>query len=635
MKRIKLGPLFVFCVFFIYLLMQYSHVYLYYYDYGCCSLFYGYDAGIIGNNITLPGLFDWLLHSYYSVNGRIFLNSIYIVVAWLGDIQLMRLFFSACILGIYYFIYLRTFYKLEDRFQRTVGALILVLSYGIFDIGLCKDGLYWFSAAFSYLVPMFVFFFFLNTKDKTSVKILLAFLLGMSCGQIMTMIISFEISKIILSLLEKRHICKDDLWALGSSVAGGTILVLSPATRNNAVNFLLNSTVLKERFITNINLVVNSLFCRPRIFLCLFWLLLFMVVSIVLFKEEDNKLIKSIDALEVFITSIIFILYAKNLIDLGSTYICLVLFAYVLFEFINLIILYFKLDREMIPTAIAGMVSFGFLLVLPEIPLHTFIPIAFIIIFLMMDLLSRLIRVWSIKRIILYVPFMVVMVLNMFVIYNGYAANAEILDYNQSVLLETRELIRNGIDVSEVRLYKLKDDTYSGGQVYHEQIAYMKQWVDEYYCIPHDIPYVYFDYSTRDNGVMIWENGGGIECTAYVPKSEEEIGSTLQNCLKHYGYFEDGWLEKSSQFSLRTREEGKIYIELYCPLEDFTNKEIRVYVNGILIDTISIQESSQTICVNTEPNQVVQLRMETNFVQESIGTDERELSMIILSLLAQ
>ena len=73
-------------------------------------------------------------------------------------------------------------------------------------------------------------------------------------------------------------------------------------------------------------------------------------------------------------------------------------------------------------------------------------------------------------------------------------------------------------------------------------------------------------------------------------------------------------------------------IDIYCPLEDFHDKKIYLYVNDILTEAIELQEPTKTINVNTAPNQIITLRMETNFVQENTGGDMREMTMIISSM---
>ena len=109
-------------------------------------------------------------------------------------------------------------------------------------------------------------------------------------------------------------------------------------------------------------------------------------------------------------------------------------------------------------------------------------------------------------------------------------------------------------------------------------------------------------------------------------------GSSLQDCIKQEGYFEDGWVERSSKFLIRTEDEGNICIEIYCPLSSFDDKKIDVYINETLVETVELQTDYQIIQIDTERNQIVQLGFETNFVQENLVADKRELAMVILSL---
>ena len=67
------------------------------------------------------------------------------------------------------------------------------------------------------------------------------------------------------------------------------------------------------------------------------------------------------------------------------------------------------------------------------------------------------------------------------------------------MLEEAKVLLQNGMEITEVELYRLKDDMYAGAQVYHDSVSYMKFWMDEYYQLPYEITYVYYDYGTRNN----------------------------------------------------------------------------------------------------------------------------------------
>lgn len=639
MKKNRLGHIYVFGTFFIFLLMQYQHVYLYYDDFGYCSLSYGYDAGIVGNDITIKSLLVWLIHSYSAVNGRIFTNFIFILTAWIGDVHLMRIFIPTCIVGILYLIYSDTLSKLKNEMQRTIGTILLVLSYGIFDIEICKDGLYWFAAAFGYVVPMLLFFLFLKIEKNKILKYFLTILLCLTCEQMVAMMFFYLVSNIIIFMGETKAVNRSYIKMLFLTLLGGMLMILSPASRNrltaSSENAAFNGFSFIEKVNASINSIIGDCFGKQRIIFCLFLLALFVITSVLILKSEYSKTFKSENVIYIFLTCIIFILCLKDSTDFMSKYIGWGLFVYVLLGFINIIALYYKLDSKKIPIIIAGMASIGLLLIMPEKPVRTFIPIAFIIIYLMMDVLSRLICEWrNINRIIIYIPMATMMIINMLVIYKGYAANAEVLNINESRLIETRRLLENGINVDEIQLYRLKNDVYAGAQVYQKE-SYMKWWMDEYYAIPRGVEYVFYDYATRDNGVSIWENNGAIVCTDRVPDVIEEAGSTLRSCVKQYGYFEDGWAGKSSQFLIKTRGKGEIDIELYCPLDDFTDSKIEIYVNDVLADTVSIRESVQFISVKAEPNQVVQLGLETNFAMIGSEEDQRELSILILSMRGQ
>lgn len=509
MKKIQNKYHIIFLVFFLYLLAQYHLVYLYFDDFGYCSLSYGYNADITGNVITLSGLTTWLIHSYFLVNGRVFTNLVFAFTAWLGDVHLMRILFPICITSIYYLIYFETFYKLESEYFKIIGAIILVLSYGIFDIRVCKDGLYWFAAAFGYVVPVLFFSFFIKLNRKNSIfQYPIIFLICLSCEQMVAMTFSFLITNIITSFLEKKQINKKNIIALTISVLGGAIMVLSPASRNrinNPGNIAFKELNFLEKILTNVNNIIKIFFNGTGALFVTFLFLLFIIASLYILKMKYNNLIKIENLIYLFVSVIIWFCYKKNLLDFSSRSMCCGLFIYFAFGFINLIILYIQLNKKIISLIVAGMASIGLLLLVPEIPVRTFIPLIFLTIFLLAELVSRIMckHIRKITYTIIGIPYTLIMILNIVSIYQGYSANVEVLKYNEAKLTEAKVLLQNGIDVTEVQLYRLKNDMYAGAQVYHESASFMKFWVDEYYQLPYEITYVYYDYGTRNNGASI------------------------------------------------------------------------------------------------------------------------------------
>ncbi len=135
--------------------------------------------------------------------------------------------------------------------------------------------------------------------------------------------------------------------------------------------------------------------------------------------------------------------------------------------------------------------------------------------------------------------------------------------------------------------------------------------------------YEYF-YTISDKGMLVSSDKENFAL--------ELVGSDLESCIDEYGYYNDGWVAKSSQFQIKSGDKGEIDIEIYCPADDFHDKKIEIYVNDILADTIQVYESMQKICIGTEPNQIIRIKLETNFLQEDTGADTRELAMVILSM---
>lgn len=112
----------------------------------------------------------------------------------------------------------------------------------------------------------------------------------------------------------------------------------------------------------------------------------------------------------------------------------------------------------------------------------------------------------------------------------------------------------------------------------------------------------------------------------------ESAGSSLKDCIKVNGFYEDGWIGPKSQFIIKTGNEGIVEIEIYCPLDDFSDKEITVYVDGAFAETVKIQEIRQKFSVCAAPYQTIELKLESNFVQKSTSLDIRELATIIMSM---
>lgn len=225
----------IWCLFFIFLLMQYHQVYLYYDDFGYCSLSYGYDAGIDGTDMNVKSMIDFLVQSYSHINGRIFTNLMLVVAAGLGNLTFMRIFLPISILMIYVLIYKMIITKDVNVKNRIILTIFLCFSYGMFGMNVCKEGFYWFAAAFGYVVPVAFFLYFVRLYRGTTCKWalpILAFILCISSEQMIVMTVVYIFINIILDIYSKIKIKKIYLITFFVAIASAAIMVGSPASRS-------------------------------------------------------------------------------------------------------------------------------------------------------------------------------------------------------------------------------------------------------------------------------------------------------------------------------------------------------------------------------------------------------------------
>lgn len=108
----------------------------------------------------------------------------------------------------------------------------------------------------------------------------------------------------------------------------------------------------------------------------------------------------------------------------------------------------------------------------------------------------------------------------------------------------------------------------------------------------------------------------------------------MQTSKKIKGYYDDGWLSRSSEFEINTGDTGILELEFYYPFEDYTNKEmtINIRVDGKSAKKIKIDEQTESVVMQTEKNTVVDLNIDCNFVIERRNEDLRDLSIVLVSM---
>lgn len=492
----------------LFLIIQYRYVYLYYDDFGYYSLSYGYNAGINGTDMSFRDIIRYLYHSYFMVNGRVSTTFLFVVMAWLGGVEAMRIALPLCILFIYLIMY-----DLTKKTEMKSGTKILVttflcFSYGIFNISICHYGFYWFIAAFNYVFPMLFFLMFCHVyRNKSKILPAIAFFLCLFSEQMLAMVLVFIMYNCIIDLYDRKKLDVIYIITAISAILSSVLMISSPASRGRMIsegNREFYNRPFLDKVFYNSERIVNLFFNETGVLFVLMLLLFFLFVSVQLIINKDRFRVIHIlwggfTSLLIFIFCCDKISYAINF-D-GKTHL---LFLYFIFSFGEIFIFYYKNDQSKASWVVATAASMGVLLLVPEIPIRTFIPFMFMCILFSADIITRVKRRDTFVLICaIMIPYMFLSISNLSSIYSGYKKNSIILDYNNSKLIEARDKLDNGETVTVVELYKMIDDVYTGQQAYDLNISYMKFWMDAYYSLPFEVEYVYYDYPTKDNPVSI------------------------------------------------------------------------------------------------------------------------------------
>ena len=109
--------------------------------------------------------------------------------------------------------------------------------------------------------------------------------------------------------------------------------------------------------------------------------------------------------------------------------------------------------------------------------------------------------------------------------------------------------------------------------------------------------------------------------------------TALQRYCSNYGYQEDGWLAKESSFMLTTGEKGEVYLTLYYPGTNINGKTIHIFVNGEKVSESNLVEQYLNVDIATQPNEIIELKIECNFEYENKGEDIRPIAIILSELI--
>ncbi|MDE6608138.1 MAG: hypothetical protein K2K54_10345 [Lachnospiraceae bacterium] len=487
MKFIKKNIFLAISVLFIFLiLLQHHYVYMYFDDYGYASLSYINSENQIGRLFGLTDVFQFLWLHYLKWGGRILYLFWEIILMRIGGLKMIQLVQAAIIIltGV---VSGKIVSKITQADCNACIAFSLLL-YGTIQIKTLRDGVYWYSASVLYvwpLLPLLVAAYLCieekESKSRKALCILLTFLAAFSQEQIAVMTITLNIFFIFFRYIKK---CKSGAEAyrlpkymIGmciSAVAGGILVICAPGNTVRAEAGIYDSFYHEKivvRTIKNIGLLINNNVGSYNWVFILF-LTLFCGMAAAIYLKS-----RGITA-AVFVFSMYFVI--ENFLPVSKEVGVIIRGIWILI-FLPAIILYYLKRQSYFFLSIlsAGLCSQGMMILSPTVPVRSHIMMEFVLHMVLMECTIYLYREFGEskkKQIILKIGIAVLTlyaVCNLCFISVGYKNNYGINQKNHDALLKAQEQYENEETVTEVILYRLKDDTYANMMPYQKGYGFI------------------------------------------------------------------------------------------------------------------------------------------------------------------
>ncbi|MEA5002888.1 MAG: DUF6056 family protein, partial [Christensenella sp.] len=492
-SRREIGPIIVFIFFFIYLFFQMQAVFLYFDDYGYLSLQYAYIVqGATGMNFSSAQLWEFLTGHYNIWGGRVLFFFFEIMSGHVG-LWCMRLVQSLVTAGIFY-----VFFRIvtdNGNLPKTLTALITCLAYGLIEFYVAADGMYWFTASFLYLIPMlpivivsyFSYEYLMGERKKSVGKIIalviLAFIGGFSQEQLAVAFLVVLGIFFIYNLWKSKKLDKHNIWMiaiLAGAIIGSIILLASPGSNARAIGTPdYYSIPLIERMMSGVENLFNLLFGEPLYLFMLFFIPMFILISIYMIKEKHGS--KVFHFIVLVVSTVLFAImlitgqgvvsaFSAKKISIGLIGIFVVLA-------VIQMVCYSRARKKTFLSIFffAGLIATGGAIVAPGIAYRMVLPFMLftipVLAFSYVDLtcwidckLKGIGCKYAFVKYIFLVIFATVAASNMGTILLGYSSNAGVNQANDRLLREVSEEVALGKTPDRITLRKLKDDRYSNQQ---------------------------------------------------------------------------------------------------------------------------------------------------------------------------
>ena len=504
-QKVKIGTTLVFACFLVYLILQFTKVFVYYDDFGYLSLSYGNTVpDVVGSQFNLIQLIEFMGKHYLYSNGRLLYLFLFPFVYMMGGLTGVQVFMALSVLAVLVLAwYLAYVHCPQKGWGAAAMAVFICLLYGSIGIMIQRLGTYWYAASFLYVVPAIPFlllsFCYYDTIDREpggirkAVCIVLAVLTCFSQEEWLVAGIALVLMILGYKKWKKKPIKAYDWGVLAASVTASLPILTSPAVRMRMDNnSQFASLSFGEKIITNVETILNLFFSADnRNYLSLLLVMLFVMALYMAVRGKKLKALNWFYVIFTVITGVYLYLKVYKFVWGQGGYSTPMLWMLSIYLIVTATQIYRLLYQEngllMGMVFTCSLLTLACLVVVPEIPPRVMLPF--------MDLSFRL-SAWLFSLIALNSRFPVIFgavevaaavligVPNMRNIYRGYSANYQIHRINDRLIRENVQRIRQGEEISSISLYQNVDPLCSCEMVYNENFSYMIYWMDEYYDLP-------------------------------------------------------------------------------------------------------------------------------------------------------
>lgn len=497
-----------FGAFFILSFLQFSHVGLYFDDFGYYSLNYCVATEHSGHIFTISQLINFLKEHYQSVSGRLPYFFIWLCVYKMGGLTAVRLMAALILTLAMYSLYRVAL--ISSAFSHNISiALGICLSFGLISIDMHRHSTYWMTAFFLYYTPILIISFFALAYDKHSKHPLYTFLLCILSFLGSWSFESFSVAVVGLMLLlfayasfSSKKVAFRELLYFVSALAGALILFTSPGIWQRA-NSASEGAGLISRIMESISLAFIYTFSPYQRFYLISIFASAAIICLYLYTKTKHPCdiicmtVSSLVAVaEILNPNIVGVLAGFGWQGIALYTVMILALAVTVVRYIILIHGYSQLILLLV-----ALLSMMALALVPNFPSRVILPFVLISFLLVGDAANILGEYVMENRksfrmiipIFILFVYAAVSIRNGMKIYKGYSANHQINVYNDTILTDAALRAESGEHFDEIILKKLPEETsvYSSTMYYDCPDDWFKGMILNYYGLDKNITITY------------------------------------------------------------------------------------------------------------------------------------------------